>query len=217
MSIMRYLMVEHYLKSGGVSDASVLRAFSTVPRHEFVSRRLAEDAYQNRELSIAYQQVTLSPLIIATVLQALKFTGDEYILEVGTGSGYLTALLMTVGHYVFSLERILPLAEKAANHLQRLNYHNVDLHIGDGSQGLPDMATFDVIITTAYASKVPAPLALQLQPSGGRMIIPIGNAKHQKLKLIRREANQWYARTLTTITVPPLIGRYGIVPPSVNV
>lgn len=217
MGIARRLMIERYLKSGGISDVDVLRAFSTIPRHKFVSQGLQEEAYRNRVLSIGYHQITLSPLVIAKFLQALRLSGDEYILEVGTGSGYLTALLMSLGHYVFSLERLVPLAEKAANNLQSLDYHNVDLHIGDGSQGLADMASFDVIITTAYASKVPAPLALQLHPSGGRMIIPIGDARQQKLKLIRREANQWYAHTLTSITVPALIGRYGIVPPSVNV
>lgn len=215
--IARRLMIERYLKPNGISDQAVLQAFADVPRHEFVSVRQQREAYLNKNLSIGFEQTMLAPLVLAKILEALKMSGTEDVLEVGTGSGYLTALLMTLGRYVFSLERIPQLAEKAANNLQGLNYHNVDLHIGDGSQGLADMASFDVIVITAHVPKIPKPLALQLDPLRGRMLIPIGDSKQQKLKLIRREGNRWYARSLGVINVPALIGRYGTTPPSVTV
>ena len=195
----RRLMIKRYLKPGGIIDSAVLEAFAKIPRHQFLSQRLRDKAYLNLEQSIGYGQKMLSPLILASLLQGLKLTGSETILEVGTGSGYLTALLMYLGRYVFSLEHVVPLAEKASRNLQSLDYHNVDLHIGDGSQGLADMASFDVIITTAYVSKIPAPLAKQLHPLRGRMIIPVGDARQQQLKLVRREANQWHARSLATV------------------
>jgi len=214
-AIDRRLLIERTLKPGGISDERVLAAMDSVPRHKFVSARQHSIAYQNRSLSIGYGQTMLPPLIIAKMLQALQLNGTEDILEVGTGSGYLTALLMTPGSYVYSLERIPELAEKAAHNLQSLNYNNVDLHIGDGSQGLADMASFDVIVITAHVSKIPKPLALQLHPLHGRMLIPVGNSKVQKLKFIRREADHWYSRTLATIRVEALVGRYGTPPPTV--
>ncbi|MGJ3237446.1 MAG: protein-L-isoaspartate(D-aspartate) O-methyltransferase [Anaerolineae bacterium] len=212
----RRLMVERHVKPHGVFDERVLNALLQIPRHEFVSPRRHSLAYSNRPLSIGYGQTMLAPLVVAQMLQALRLDGTQDVLEVGTGSGYLTAILMQLASYVFSLERVPQLAEQASNRLQRLNYQNVDLHIGDGSQGLADMATFDVIVITASVPKIPRPLALQLHPLNGRMVIPVGDQRQQKLKLVRREANRWYAHTFATINLPALIGRYGTVPPSVN-
>lgn len=211
----RRLLIERILKSGGIFDGRVCSAMENVPRHQFVSKRQQHFAYENRSLSIGYGQAMLPPLIIARMLQALQLNGTEEILEVGTGSGYLTALLMSLSRYVYSLERIHELAEKATYNLQSLDYNNIDLHIGDGSQGLADMATFDVIVITAYVSRIPKPLALQLHPLHGRMLIPVGNSREQKLKLIRRETNRWYSRTLARVNVSALVGRYGTSPPKV--
>lgn len=217
IKVARQQMVEQTLKNNGITDSQVLTAFATVPRHEFVSARYQHQAYWNQRLSIGYQQSMSSPLVLAQMLQALRLTGAETILEVGAGSGYLTALLTQLGSYIYSLERIPQLAEKAAQHLQSLKYDNVDLHIGDGSQGLADMASFDIIIITGYVKRIPRPLALQLHPLRGRMIIPIGDAHKQDLKLVRREANQWYSKTITQSHMPSLKGRYGALPPSVSV
>lgn len=217
MQLARQLMVEKVLKANGIRNSQVLNTFATVPRHEFVSAKYHRQAYWNQRLSIGYQQTMLSPLIMAQMLEALRLSGAEDILEVGTGSGYLTALLTRLGSYVFSLEKIPQLAEKASYRLQKLKQDNVDLHIGDGSQGLADMASFDVIVITGYVQQVPRPLALQLHPLRGRMLIPVGDATKQSLKLIRREANHWYSRTISTVQLPRLKGRYGAVPPSVSV
>ena len=217
MQFVRQIMVDRLLKANGILDKQVLNAFARVPRHQFVSAKYRHQAYWNQQLSIGYQQTMLSPVIIGKMLQALRFSGMEQVLEVGTGSGYLTALLTQLSSYVFSLERIPQLAEKAAHQLQTLTYDNVDLHIGDGSQGLADVGGFDVIVVTSYVERIPRPLALQMHPLYGRMIIPIGNSRQQDLKLVRREANYWYVRTLTSVRLSSLIGRYGVEPPSVSV
>ncbi|GAB5492179.1 MAG: protein-L-isoaspartate(D-aspartate) O-methyltransferase [Phototrophicaceae bacterium] len=217
MQLARQLMIEKMLKANGIRESQVLNAFATVPRHEFVLAKYRHQAYWNQRLSIGYQQTMLSPLIMAKMLEALRLSGAEDILEVGTGSGYLTALLTHLGAYVFSLEQIPQLAEKASYRLQKLKQDNVDLHIGDGSQGLADMASFDVIVITAYVKQIPRPLALQLHPLRGRMIIPVGDAKQQDLKLIRREANHWYSHTISSVQLPRLKGRYGVMPPSASV
>ncbi len=208
----RYTMVEQHLKANGITDPLVIGAFADLPRHQFVPRQHRQVAYHAQDVPIGYLQTMLSPVLIAQALQALRLGKMDRILEVGTGSGYLTSILMMLGFYVYSLERIAPLAEMASQRWQQLGLENVDLHIGDGSQGLADMASFDAIIVTAYASKIPKPLALQLHPLRGRMIIPIGTAHQQKLKLIRREADRWHSRTLATIHIPAMIGRYGAIP-----
>ena len=210
--IQRQRMINHLLKPHKICDPRVLQAMAEVPRHEFLSARQADLAYAEQKHAIGYGQMMASPLMIAQMLQMLHFTGTENILEVGTGSGYVTALLMQLGAYVFSLERILPLAEDAASRWQDLRIHNVDLHIGDGSQGLPDMAAFDVILLTASVPRIPRPLALQLNPHSGRMIVPIEVNHQQKLKLVRRRGQKWYVRTMGESHFLPLIGRFGKKP-----
>ncbi|MEM9953866.1 MAG: protein-L-isoaspartate(D-aspartate) O-methyltransferase [Chloroflexota bacterium] len=213
----RQIMIQHQLIANGITDAPLLSAFDDVPRHLFVSRFQKHYAYSDRILSIGHGQTMLPPFVIAKMLQTMRLNQLEKVLEVGTGSGYLTALLMHLSHYAYSLERIPQLAEKASERWQELGLVNVDLHIGDGSQGLADMASYDAIIVTASVRKIPKPLALQLNPLGGRMVIPIGDAHQQKLKLIRREANQWHTRTIERVALPPMIGRYGEIPPSAGV
>ena len=217
MQFARQIMVDRLLKSSGIREPKILSAFSRIPRHLFVSAKYRHQAYWNQQISIGYQQKMLSPVVIGKILQALHFNGTENVLEIGTGTGYLTALLTQLSAYVFSLERVPQLMEKASSQLQSLQCKNVDLYIGDGSQGLADMASFDVIVVTSYVERIPRPLALQLHPLGGRMIIPIGDSSRQDIKLVRREVNHWYARTLASVRVPSLQGRYGVVPPSVSV
>ncbi|MDQ7033438.1 MAG: protein-L-isoaspartate O-methyltransferase [Anaerolineae bacterium] len=211
----------HFLEEvGGMSNPRLLKSMATVPRHKFIPARYHPRAYHHIALPIGEQQIILPPIIAATMLEALALTGTEQILEVGTGSGYLTALLEQLGHYVFSLERSPRLAEAAAARLYRLGYEQLDVHLGDGSQGLPDMAPFHAIIATSAVPRLPRPLAAQMYPDGGRMVIPIGDKKSQILQLIIRHGDQWQSRTLRSIQTTALIGRFGFKPdspPSVEV
>lgn len=213
----RQLMIEQQLQPAGINHPQLLNAFATIPRQLFVSRFQRRYAYSDRNLSIGYGQIMLPPVTIAKLLQTLRLDSFETVLEIGTGSGYLTALLMSLSHYVYTLERLPQLAEKASKNWQALNLVNVDLHVGDGSQGLADMALFDAIVVTAAVRKIPKPLALQLNPLGGRLIVPVGDHQQQKFKLVRREADQWHARTISRVTIPHMIGRYGEQPPHATV
>lgn len=204
----RAQLINHTLKANGIHDPHLLSALHRVPRHAFVPRHLQHLAYENQIVSIGQHQIMLPPLTIATILQSLMLSGHEIILEVGTGTGYLTALLTQLGGYVFSLESNLRLAQQAAERLATLDYNHVDLHMGDGSQGLPDMAPFDVIIATAAVPKVPKQLAAQLA-SGGRLVMPVGHGRSQRMRLLLRSGDQWQARTLLTTRTTRLKGRNG--------
>ena len=205
-------MVDFLQEMGGISNPRVLDSMTNVPRHEFVPARYHPRAYHHIALPIGQQQMMISPVVLATMLEALALTGTEQILEVGTGSGYLTALLEQLGHYVFSLERLPHLAEAAAERLFRLGYNHCDVHLGDGSQGLPDMAPFHAIVVTAAVPRLPRPLGAQLHPDGGRMVIPVGNRKSQTMQLVVRYGDQWQVSTLRNMQTTPLIGRFGFKP-----
>jgi protein-L-isoaspartate(D-aspartate) O-methyltransferase len=131
------------------------------------------------------------------------------VLEVGTGSGYQTAVLCTLAAQVYSLERHPRLAQRAAQSLSRLNYENVEIHVGDGSQGLPDMSPFDAIIVSAAAPALPGPLRSQLRERGGRMVLPVGDRKNQYLEIVTRQGNRWEIERTDPVKFVPLIGRYG--------
>lgn len=205
----------HFLQEvGKITNPRLLDSMATVPRHKFIPARYHPRAYHHIALPIGEQQVMLPPIVIATMLEALALTGTEQILEVGTGSGYLTALLEQLGHYVFSLERSPRLAEAAAARLYHLGYKQLDVHLGDGSQGLPDMAPFQAIIVTSAVPHLPRPLGAQMHPDNGRMIIPIGDKKSHTLQLIIRRGDQWQSRTLRSIQTTALIGRFGFKPDS---
>jgi protein-L-isoaspartate(D-aspartate) O-methyltransferase len=184
-----------------------------VPRHHFLSERLHPRAYHQIALPIGEKQIMLPAIITATMLEALALTGYEQVLEIGTGSGYLTAVLEQLSYYVFSLERAPLLAETAAERLHYMGYERLDVHIGDGSQGLPDMAPFHAIIVTAAVPRLPRPLGAQIHPDGGRMIIPVGNKQSQHLQLVTRYGHSWQVQTLRRVQIPPLWGRFGYKPP----
>lgn len=183
-----------------------------VPRHHFVSKYLRGMAYEDYALPLTDGQWMLPPLVVGTMLQALALRSTEQVLEVGTGGGYLTALLILLSGYVFSVERLPSLSALAAERLLRLGAQRIDLHTGDGSQGLADMAPFHAIIVTGAVPRIPRVLAQQLHPDGGRMVLPVGALNRQELRLIRRKQDRWQGRTLCTIEAPPLIGRYGFPP-----
>ena len=181
----RSRMVETQIKSRGISDNRVLRAMETVPRHLFIDEGLIDQAYNDSPLPIGEKQTISQPYIVALMTQALELNGKERVLEIGTGSGYQTAILASLAERVFSIERIAPLAVKARKILDRLNYYNVALRVGDGSYGWKEEAPFDAIITTAAAPEIPQYLVEQLAV-GGKLVVPIGGRDVQTLYKLTR-------------------------------
>lgn len=208
----REQMVEQQLVARGIHDQRVLSVMRRVPRHEFLPLELSEYAYRDDPQPIGEHQTISQPYMVALMSQELRLTGSEQVLEIGTGSGYQTAILCELAHYVYTLERYPRLAEHAAEVLSRLGYTNVDLHVGDGSQGLLDMAPFDAILVTAAAPMLPGTLCSQLRNPDGRMIVPVGGPGAQMLQRVTRRGSRLYVENLGGVRFVPLIGRYGYKP-----
>ena len=189
LSSLRRRMVDSQLRERGIADERVLDAMLRVPRHEFAPERYRDQAYQDHPLPIGEGQTISQPYIVARMLEALAMKPTNKVLEVGTGSGYLTALLAELAAQVVSLERHAALADTARELLGCLGYTNVKVIVGDGSQGFAEAAPYDAIIVSAAAAEVPPALLEQLA-EGGRMIIPVGSADSQQLQLIRLENGQ---------------------------
>ena len=184
MATARQLMVDSQLRDRGISDPRILDAMLRVPRHEFVPQPYRVQAYEDHPLPIGDGQTISQPYIVALMLESLRLTPNDKVLEVGTGSGYVTALLGELASQVFSIERHASLAESARYLLATLGYTNVRVFTGDGALGLPSCAPFDAILVSAAALQVPPALLSQLR-DGGRMIIPIGSPDSQQLQFIR--------------------------------
>ena len=180
----RQLMVDSQLRDRGISDPRVLDAMGRVPRHEFIPEPYRAQAYEDHPLPIGDGQTISQPYIVALMLESLRLTPNDKVLEVGTGSGYVAALLGELAAQVFSIERHASLAEKARNLLAARGYTDVRVFTGDGALGLPASAPFDAILVSAAAPQVPPALLSQLR-DGGRMIIPIGSPDSQQLQFIR--------------------------------
>jgi protein-L-isoaspartate(D-aspartate) O-methyltransferase len=180
----RQLMVDSQLRGRGISDPRVLDAMLRVPRHQFVPEPYRAEAYEDHPLPIADGQTISQPYIVALMLESLQLTPADKVLEVGTGSGYATALLAELAAQVFSIERHPALAANARNVLTGLGYANVQLFTGDGTLGLPAAAPFNAILVSAAASDLPSTLLTQLRDAG-RMIIPVGTEDSQQLQFIR--------------------------------
>jgi len=204
----REQMVNTQLRARGISDERVLAAMSHVPRHEFAAEEYREQAYEDHPVPIGEGQTLSQPYIVAIMLEALSLNGSEKVLEVGTGSGYQTALLAELAREVYSIERHASLAHSAENVLRKLGYRNVSVIVGDGSQGLPDQAPFDAIIVSAAAPRMPSALFEQLQ-EGGRMIVPVGPAHAQDLQLVRKLHGEPVVDNLEGCRFVPLIGGQG--------
>lgn len=213
---LREQMVFSQLRARGIVDERVLNVMRRVPRHEFVAAELRHLAYRDCPLPIGDNQTISQPYIVGYMSQIMELRGDEKVLEIGTGSGYQTAILCELAAQVFSLELHPRLAENAANTLDRLGYDNVELYVGDGSQGFPDMAPFDVIVVTAAAPALPGPLRSQLNDRGGRMVIPVGDDQNQYLEAVTRHGNRWQLERTMMVRFVPLVGRYGFQKRSFN-
>jgi protein-L-isoaspartate(D-aspartate) O-methyltransferase len=183
---LRQRMVSSQLRGRGIGDLRVLDAMARVPRHEFISERDRQQAYEDYPLPIGEEQTISQPFMVALMLELLGLRPDDKVLEIGTGSGYVTALLAELTAQVVSIERHASLAERARGVLERFGYRNVVVIVGDGSQGYDPAAPYNAILVSAAAAAVPLPLSTQLA-EGGRMIIPVGPAEAQQLQLIRRE------------------------------
>jgi protein-L-isoaspartate(D-aspartate) O-methyltransferase len=201
-------MVELQLRRRGIRDERVLAAMERVPRHEFVPAALAADAYSDSPVPIGDGQTISQPYIVAAMLEALALRPTDRALEVGTGSGYVTAILAELTAAVFSIERYRSLAFTAHARLARLGYRNVGVFIGDGTEGLPEHAPYDAIMVSAAAPRVPPPLFDQLA-EGGRLIIPVGTPIGQDLELVRKIGGSADIVRLDGCRFVPLIGREG--------
>jgi protein-L-isoaspartate(D-aspartate) O-methyltransferase len=208
----RLSMVEQQLRRRGIHDERVLQAMRTVPRHEFVSPGMAAEAYADHPVPIGEQQTTSQPYIIAATLQAAQIKPTDRVLEIGAGSGYQTALLAELAGQVFAMDRYPSLVEAARQVLERLGYYNIAMVTGDGSLGLPEAAPYDVIIVSAAAPRAPQPLIDQLAEAG-RMVIPVGDAEQQVLKLIRKYNDGIRETALEGCRFVPLIGEAGFIKP----
>ena len=199
-------MVEHQLRRRGIRDERVLEAMLDVPRHEFVPLSALEDAYEDRPLIIGEAETISQPYIVAAMTEAARVEPGSKALEIGTGSGYQAAILAHLGAKVYTVERNFHLAEVARARLARLGYNGVEVIWGDGSEGNPAAAPYDVILVTAAAPAVPKTLKDQLA-DGGRLVIPVGDLQHQDLHLITRQGNQFTTRLLDPCQFVPLIGK----------
>ena len=181
----RIRMVETQIRARGVTDRRVQKAMEKIPRHLFVTDGLSDQAYNDNPLPIESQQTISQPYIVALMTAALELTGSEKVLEIGTGSGYQTAVLAELAERVFSVERIASLAAGARKILDALGYYNVAIRIGDGTFGWREESPFAAIVVTAGAPKVPRLLLEQLSP-GGRLVIPVGTHSSQTLLKVTR-------------------------------
>ena len=188
-STLRHEMVNSQLRARGIRDERVLAAMERVPRHEFALERYQDQAYEDHPLPIGEAQTISQPYIVALMLQSLELSETARVLEVGTGSGYVTALLAELASGVISIERHASLADSARALLSALSYSNVKIVTGDGTQGFADGAPYDAIIVSAAAPRVPPALLEQLADSG-RLIIPVGTDETQQLQLVRMENGQ---------------------------
>jgi protein-L-isoaspartate(D-aspartate) O-methyltransferase len=203
---LRRQMVATQLRARGISDQRVLDAFLRVPRHEFIPEAYRDSAYEDHPLPIGDGQTISQPYIVAIMLQALELQPSDKVLEVGTGSGYVTALLAELTAKVYSIERHPALAAEAQRVLTALGYTDVEIVIGDGTAGLPSYAPYDTIIVSAASSELPPALVSQLR-EGGRMIIPLGPAESQQLQLIRVQNGHPQISLREACRFVPLISR----------
>jgi protein-L-isoaspartate(D-aspartate) O-methyltransferase len=205
---LREKMVATQLEARGIHDFRVLEAMRTVPRHLFVGEALQDQAYGDFPLPIGENQTISQPYIVAEMTQALEVTKDDRVLEIGTGSGYQTAILAEIAFRVYTIERMRDLFIKARKLLDQLAYHNVVAKCSDGTLGWPDESPFEAIIVTAGAPQVPEKLVEQLS-IGGRMVIPVGDQFSQTLVKIRRDEDGIHKMDLGGCRFVKLIGEHG--------
>lgn len=204
----REKMVNTQIARRGIRNPRILEAFRSVPRHLFVPQRSRAQAYADRPLPIDKNQTISQPYIVAYMTELLELQGEERILEIGTGSGYQAAILGKLAAEVHTIERHQKLAQTAQKVLERLDYHNIHVHLGDGTLGLPAFAPYDGVLVTAAAPLVPHPLLEQLK-DGGKLIMPVGDRFGQILEMWQRKGEDFTKEKLTAVAFVPLLGTHG--------
>jgi protein-L-isoaspartate(D-aspartate) O-methyltransferase len=197
------------LRRSGVTDTAVLAAIERIPREDFVQESFHDQAYEDKALPIGQGQTISQPQIVALMTQALEVTPRHKVLEIGTGSGYQTAILayLTPNGKVFAIERLPDLLVEAEERFRRLGLTNIETRLGDGAAGWPEVAPFDGIIVGAAAPRIPEPLTTQLAP-GGRLVIPVGDLASQELVILERGARgELLPRYAGGVRFVPLISR----------
>ncbi|HYJ14218.1 MAG TPA: protein-L-isoaspartate(D-aspartate) O-methyltransferase [Candidatus Limnocylindria bacterium] len=201
-------MVQEQIIARGVTDARVVAALRKIPRHVFVDPGIVNRAYDDCALPIGEKQTLSQPYMAARMSEALALSGGEKVLEIGTGSGFQTALLAELCFNVFSVEKLRALSRRARALLDQLDYHNIALHVGDGTIGWSEHAPYDAIIVTAGAPQAPRPLLDQLAV-GGRLVIPIGDEQSQTLTRLVRTRTSFKKEQLGECKFVKLLGKYG--------
>jgi len=208
IDVRKKAMIDLQLKSRGISSSVVLNAMSKVSREYFVSSEYINQAYNDGPLPIGSGQTISQPYMVAMMTEALMLQEKDKVLEIGTGSGYQTAVLREIASQVFSVERIKSLAEHAGHILDSLGYSDITIRVGDGTLGLPDQAPFDAILVTSGSPAIPETLLSQ-SSDNGRMIIPVGSRDYQRIIRVIRSGNDYNKEELISCIFVPLIGKYG--------
>jgi protein-L-isoaspartate(D-aspartate) O-methyltransferase len=205
---LRHQMVVQQIQKRGIQDRHVLSAMNEVPRHVFVPESQRSSAYDDCPLPIGFQQTISQPYIVAYMTKNLALSGTDQVLEIGTGSGYQTAILSRLCKSVYTIEIIPRLAQRAKHIMASLGYENIHFLIADGSLGWPAQIQFDAILVTAGAPLAPAPLLQQIK-SGGRMIIPVGDRFQQMLQVWQNIDGKAIKKDLLSVVFVPLKGKQG--------
>ena len=201
-------MVDRFVAPRGVDDPRVLEAMRRVPRHRFVPEPVRSKAYGDHSLPIGHGQTISQPFVVGMMTQRLSVEPHHKVLEIGTGSGYQTAILSLLARTVYSLERIDELARAASSLLRALECHNVSIKAFDGTYGYPAGAPYDRILVAAGTDDVPEPLLEQLA-IGGRLVVPVGPPDRQRLRVIRRRKTDFAQEEGEEVVFVPLVGRFG--------
>lgn len=204
----RKLMVQEQLIGRLISDKAVLEAFLKVPRHKFVPPNFARDSYGDYPLGIGHGQTISQPYMVALMTQCLKLQKSDNVLEIGTGSGYQTAILAELACQVYTIERVDSLSRQAHVTLGQLGYNNIKLKSGDGTLGWEEFAPYDAIVVTCGAPSTPPPLKEQLRENG-RLVIPIGETFSQMLTLVTKHKGEFIEEQVCACVFVPLVGKYG--------
>lgn len=204
----RQKMIEEHVIDRGIKDMRVIEVMRRLPRHLFVKDSLGHKAYGDHPLPIGEGQTISQPYIVAAMSEALQLQGEERVLEIGTGSGYQTAVLAELAAQVFTIERVKSLSQHAKVLLDGLGYTNINFKVFDGTYGWRDRGPYDCLVITAAAPHVPRVLVEQVK-DGGRIVAPVGGAENQELIVLTRHGSQVRQRRLSLCNFVPLIGKYG--------
>ena len=205
----RSRMVDRQLRARGIRSEAVLNAMATVPRENFLPPGRSGEAYRDQALPISHGQTISQPYMVAVMTEALDLSPGARVLEIGTGSGYQTAVLAALAGVVWSIERIPGLLEEAAAVLDEMGFTNVHLRVGDGTLGWPEEGPFDAILVTAGSPGVPSALRSQLSPEGGRLVIPVGDRFIQDLVRVTRRGDAYEEERMLACRFVPLLGEEG--------